>query len=147
MWDSRNCEVVCAVRAVGPAARTGNLHTVWRVTAHMNQTISSPKGRIIRIAAGVGIILLIPLVLTILNPNSHFNGGSGGGADWGPGDFLIMGILLFLTGVTIDYAARHITNASHRLFAVGVIVAALLIIWIELAVEGVSQLVQFLLGN
>lgn len=103
--------------------------------------------RIARIAVGVGIILLIPLVLTIMNPNSTFNGGPGGGADWGPGDFVLMGIILFVTGVAIDFAVRHISAPAHRMLVVGLIAAAFLVVWVELAVQGISQLVQFLLGN
>ena len=38
--------------------------------------------RIKRVAIVVGAILLIPLVLTLLNRNSHVRGGQGGGWDW-----------------------------------------------------------------
>lgn len=103
-----------------------------------------PVKNITRIALGVGAILLIPLALTLLNSNASIYGGPGGGWDWMPGDFVVMGILLFITGLGIDFSMRNITNPVYRSITVAAIVGALLLIWIELAVDGVSQLVNFL---
>lgn len=85
------------------------------------------RKRIIRIAVVVGLILLVPLVLTLLN---ILNGGiEGEGWDWAPGDFAAAGVLLFGTGLAIDFAARRLTNKVHRVFAITAIVVLLLIIW------------------
>lgn len=100
---------------------------------------------IARIALGVGSLLLIPLTLTLLNPNASLYGGPGGGWDWMPGDFVVMGLLLFLTGLAIDFAWRNVANPAYRVIAVAAIMTALVLIWVELAVDGVSQLVHFLL--
>lgn len=85
------------------------------------------RKRIIRIAVVVGLILLVPLVLTLLN---ILNGGvEGEGWYWKPGDFIVMGALLFGTGLAIDFSARKLTNPAHRVFAIAAIVVLLLLIW------------------
>jgi len=99
----------------------------------------------VRIAIGTGLILLIPLVLTLLNPNARIYGGGGGGWDWAPGGFVVMGALLFGTGLALDFAVWKLTNSIYRVFAVITIVVAFLLIWVELAVDGVSQAVKLFL--
>ena len=89
---------------------------------------------IVRIAIVVGLILLIPLVLTLLG-----SGVDGEGWNWKLGDFIVMGVLLFGTGLALDFAVRKLTNPVYRVFAVIAIVVALLLIWVELAVDRVSQ--------
>jgi hypothetical protein len=89
---------------------------------------------IVRIILVVVLILLIPLILTIRD-----GGVEGVGWNWKLGDFIIMGTLLFGTGLALDYAVRKITNPVHQVFAVITIVAALFLIWVELAVDGVSR--------
>ncbi len=91
-----------------------------------------------RIAAIVGLMLLIPLVLSNVK---------GSGWDWGPLDYVVMGMLLFLTGIAIDYAIRKLGVTPKGIVAVCLIVLALAAIWVELAVDGVSQLVAFLIGE
>ncbi|MDD2730972.1 MAG: hypothetical protein PHW33_02505 [Candidatus Portnoybacteria bacterium] len=99
---------------------------------------------IIRVAVGTGIVLLIPLALTLLNPNAEIYGGGGGGWDWMPGDFLVMGVLLFGTGLAVDFSIRKIANPAHRLIAVSAVIIAFLLVWVELAVGGVSQIIEFI---
>ena len=106
--------------------------------------VSNIRKRLIVWAAVVALILLIPLVLTLLNPDARMNGGAGG--DWAPGGFVVMGLLLFCTGLAIDFAVRKITHPIFRMFAVAAIVLTLLAIWMELAVDGVSQMLAALLG-
>jgi len=53
-------------------------------------------------------------------------------------DFIIMGALLLRTGIAIDFAVRKITRPLYRIISVTAIVLTLLLIWIELAFEGVS---------
>lgn len=91
---------------------------------------------IIRIIIVVAVILLVPLVLTI---RDH-----GVGWNWSPGDFVVMGALLFITGLAIDSAWRKITAPAHRAVAIALIVFAFLLIWTELAVDAVGQLLDFL---
>lgn len=108
--------------------------------------ITLPTNNIARIALVVLGILLIPLALTLFNSNASIYGGPGGGWDWMPGDFLVMGALLFVTGLAIDAAVRNITEPAHKIAAVLGILAILVLIWVELAVDAVSQLITFLLS-
>lgn len=84
------------------------------------------------IVLATGVILLIPLVLTLLNPTASINGGQGGGWNWTPSDFLVMGALIFGMGSGFVLTARKVRK--HRL-AIGVAFAVVLLwIWVELAV-------------
>lgn len=102
------------------------------------------KRRIVRVALIVGGVLLIPLVLTLLNPTSHVRGGTGGGWDWGPLDFLVMGVLLFATGLAIEYARTKLTNPTYRVAAIVGIILALLTVWVEIATDRVSETIRIL---
>ncbi len=94
------------------------------------------KNNIVKIASVVGVILLIPVLGNLFAE----------GWNWGPLDFVVMGSLLFMTGLAIDVANQKLMNPVHKIAAFIVILAILFIIWIELAVDGVSQLVNILLG-
>lgn len=88
------------------------------------------KKNIILVAIGTGLILLIPLALQF----AIGTGVDGQGFNWKLEDFVIIGILLFGTGLTLDFAARRIANPTRRAFAIVAIVAVLLLIWADLAV-------------
>jgi hypothetical protein len=100
-----------------------------------------PLKNIVRIVIIVGVILLIPLVMTI-----HDGAVEGVGWNWTPIDFAVMGTLLFVTGLAIDFAVRKIADPLYRVAAVIAIVFACLAIWGQLAVGAVSQLVVFLVS-
>ncbi len=88
-------------------------------------------------------ILLIPLVMTILDRGKPV----GDGWFWGPGDFVVMGALLFGAGVTYEVLASKTDRRAVRV-AVGVaILLAVLAIWVEMAVDGVSRGIRMLLGS
>ncbi|MCI0351057.1 MAG: hypothetical protein L0Z53_16655 [Acidobacteriales bacterium] len=77
-----------------------------------------------RIAIGTGLILLIPLVLTLL-----------GSWHWRPGAFIFFFVLLFGAGLTYELVAKRMSNKAYR-FAVGLAVGtALILTWMNLAVE------------
>lgn len=71
-----------------------------------------------------GAILMIPLVAMQFTSE----------VDWKIGDFVIMGILLVGTGLLMVLAARKIKKMSHRVVIILSLLAALLLIWAELAV-------------
>lgn len=98
----------------------------------------------VRILISVGLLLLIPLAFTLLNSHASLYGGTGGGWDWTTGDFAVMGALLFCAGYAIAFAIQNLKKSASRVTAVALILAALFLVWIELAVDGVSQLVRFL---
>lgn len=54
--------------------------------------------------------------------------------NWTLSDFLIIGILLFLTAFTIDLVLKKVKTFKSRLIIVSVILIALILIWAEMAV-------------
>lgn len=92
------------------------------------------KKDLIRIAIVVALILLIPLFGNLIVD----------GWNWSIGDFIIMGTLLFCTSLAINFTIKQITHPIYRILACAFIVLVLLAIWAELAVDAVSQLLNFL---
>jgi len=88
-----------------------------------------------KVALIVVAILLIPLVLTFI---------PGTGWNWGALDFVIMGILMFITGMGITFTVLKISNLSYRIVAILAIIAIFLLIWAELAVNAISKALAFL---
>jgi hypothetical protein len=79
---------------------------------------------LIRIALATAFILLLPLVAMQFTDE----------VAWGLTDFVVAGVLLFGTGLTYELVARKGSNIAYRV-AVGVaLAAALLLVWISLAV-------------
>jgi hypothetical protein len=68
------------------------------------------------------------------------------GWNWGPIDFLTMGFLLFLTGLIIEVANKKIINKNFKIVAIAGVILTLLIIWIELATDGVSRWMGIMFG-
>lgn len=95
--------------------------------------------KIFRIALIVSVILLIPLILNILG-----GGADGKGFHWKIGDFIAMAILLFSSGLAIDFALKKFTKPFSRTIAILAIFLMLLIVWAELAVEAVSKFLLFI---
>lgn len=54
--------------------------------------------------------------------------------NWDASDFIVMGVLLFATGFAIELVLRTVKKFEHRLILCGAILAALVLLWIELAV-------------
>jgi hypothetical protein len=54
--------------------------------------------------------------------------------NWTIMDFLIAGVLLFGTGLTIEFVLRKVKTRKNRILICGIILLLLLLIWIELAV-------------
>lgn len=96
---------------------------------------------LVRIAIIVGAVLLIPLVMTIKD-----GGVEGVGWNWTLSDFVVMGGLLFVTSLMIDFAIRKVKEPLHRVIAVALIALAFLALWAELAVGAIEQLITLLLG-
>jgi len=54
--------------------------------------------------------------------------------NWDVADFITMGILLFGTGLGIEFSVRSLRRSAHRIIA-GLIIASLFsLVWLELAV-------------
>lgn len=78
----------------------------------------------VRAAVVTAILLLVPLVAM------QFTGD----VNWGPGDFIIAGALLFGTGFVFGLAARAAGSTAHRLAAGLALFTALFLVWSSLAV-------------
>lgn len=79
---------------------------------------------IIRIVIGAVFILLIPLVAMQFTDK----------VNWGPFDFIIIGILLLGTGLAYEVLAKRTETASRRAVIAIVLAGILFLIWVELAV-------------
>ncbi len=53
---------------------------------------------------------------------------------WGPGDFVVAAVLLYGAGFTAVLLARRLERRTTRVLAVGGVVLALALVWVELAV-------------
>jgi hypothetical protein len=96
----------------------------------------------VRPAVGTGMLLMVPLVLSILDRSKP----EGDGWHWGPLDFVVMGVLLFGSGLTYEFLARKLKNRTQRLVLGLAVICVVLALWAELAVHGISQLISWLSG-
>jgi hypothetical protein len=53
---------------------------------------------------------------------------------WTFSDFAVMGTLLLIVGLAINFAVQNITSLSRRLLIIAIVVISFLIIWAQLAV-------------
>jgi len=79
---------------------------------------------IIRVTLGTALILLIPLIA--MQFTSEMN--------WDLFDFIVMGALLFGTGLIYEFLIRKLKNQTHRIIAATVLVLLFLLVWADLAV-------------
>ncbi len=54
--------------------------------------------------------------------------------EWGAGDFLVGGIILFCLISGIDYLLHRIENRKYRVLAIILLLVVFFLIWVELAV-------------
>ena len=80
--------------------------------------------RLIGIILTVVFLLLIPLIAMQFTNE----------VNWNRSDFVVAGVLLLGTGLICELVMRKVKKINHRIILCAVILAALLLIWIELAV-------------
>ena len=80
--------------------------------------------RLIGIVLTVVVLLLIPLIAMQFTNE----------VNWTFFDFAVAGVLLLGTGFICELVIRKVKKTNHRIILCGVILVALLLIWIELAV-------------
>jgi predicted membrane-bound spermidine synthase len=95
---------------------------------------------LVRPAIGTGLLLLIPLVMTLLDRHK----ADGEGWRWGIFDFVVMGGLLFCAGVAYEFVAAKLGRRMHKTGLALSILCVVFAIWAELAVGGISKLVAYL---
>ncbi|MFV8353579.1 hypothetical protein [Flavobacterium sp. XS2P14] len=78
----------------------------------------------------IGIVLTVVVLLQIPLIAMQFTNE----VNWTLFDFVVAGVLLLGTGFICELVIRKVKKTNHRILLCGVILAALLLIWIELAV-------------
>lgn len=78
----------------------------------------------------VGILILVFVILSIPLVAMQFSHD----VNWTVFDFLIAGILLFITGLTFEFIFKKIKKKKIRIVLFAVVTTLLFLIWIELAV-------------
>lgn len=78
----------------------------------------------IRITTATALLLLIPLIAMQFTAE----------VVWDLTDFIVAGILLFITGLLIDFVLQKFSNTSHRILVVGIVLLIFILTWAELAV-------------
>jgi Kef-type K+ transport system membrane component KefB len=79
---------------------------------------------------GIGIILTVVFLLLIPLVAMQFTNE----VNWTLSDFVVAAVLLLGTGLVCEFVMRKIKKTNHQIILCGVILAVLLLIWIELAV-------------
>lgn len=90
----------------------------------MKNTTSMLQNGTTRVGLITAAILAIPLI---------------GRWPWGVFDFVIMGALIFGTGMMLDYVIRSV-DKKYRVLAILAVLGVFFLIWTELAVGAVTQL-------
>ncbi|POS01296.1 hypothetical protein Q361_1117 [Flavobacterium croceum DSM 17960] len=72
----------------------------------------------------VFILLLIPLLAMQFTDEVH----------WTVFDFIVAGVLLFTTGLVIQFVLKKAKNTKHRILICVIILILLFLLWAELAV-------------
>ena len=80
--------------------------------------------RLIVIVLSVALLLFIPLIAMQFTAE----------VNWTLSDFIIAGILLLSTGLLCEFVLRKVSGKKNRIAICAVILAVLILIWIELAV-------------
>ncbi|HKX86401.1 MAG TPA: hypothetical protein VJL37_07000 [Flavobacterium sp.] len=80
--------------------------------------------RLIGILITVGILLLIPFIAMQFTNE----------VAWSLFDFVVAAILLLGTGLLCEFVLRKVNKTKHRLIICGIILALLVLTWVELAV-------------
>lgn len=86
--------------------------------------LTNKNTRLTWILMGALSLLLIPLIGMQFSP----------AVDWDGRDFLIMGVLLTITGLGIEMVLRKVKSTKNRLLLCGAVLFTFLLIWAELAV-------------
>ncbi len=82
------------------------------------------SSRLKKILISITVILTIPVFGKLFTDDFQ----------WALPDFFIAAILLYGTGIMIDFILRKVQKKSHRIALCGLILFLLLCIWAELAV-------------
>lgn len=85
-----------------------------------------------RVALGVALILLIPFLLMQFGIGLYDPGSGFETLNWSAFDFIVMGALLFVAGLLLDFIVRK--AGKYRIPGIIAVVLLFLWLWAELAV-------------
>lgn len=80
--------------------------------------------RLVAIVLSVALLLVIPLVAMLFTNE----------VNWTPLDFMVAAVLLLGAGLSCEFVLRKVKKMQQRIALCGLILAALFVIWVELAV-------------
>lgn len=80
--------------------------------------------RLFAIVSAVLLLLLIPFVAMQFTNE----------VDWTIADFVVMGVLLLVTGLVCELVLRRAKSVTNRIIICGVVLFVLFLVWAELAV-------------
>jgi peptidoglycan/LPS O-acetylase OafA/YrhL len=83
-----------------------------------------PSKSLLRILVGTVLVLLIPLVAMQFSSD----------VDWNLTDFVIMGLLLLVTGAIYELAVLRVKSSKRRAVVAAMVLVVFLLIWAELTV-------------
>lgn len=78
----------------------------------------------------IGIVLFVTLLLSVPLIAMQFTTE----VNWTISDFIIAGALLLGTGFLLEFVIRKVNKKQNRIVLVLIVIALLLLIWMELAV-------------
>ena len=78
----------------------------------------------------IGILTIVAIILSIPFIAMQFTNE----VNWAISDFVIAGILLLGTAFLLEFVFRKINKKQNRIIGYSIIIAILLLIWMELAV-------------
>jgi hypothetical protein len=78
----------------------------------------------------LGILIAIPLLLLIPFIAMQFSKE----VNWGILDFIVMAVLLLVTGILCEFVLRKVKTIQNRLLLCSVVIILFLLVWAELAV-------------
>ena len=100
------------------------MELIYRNESMRKYTIHLVFDVMIKILPIVGFLLLIPLIAMQLTDE----------VNWSFFDFVIMGVMLFITGLAIGIIIKMIKYSKYRNIFITMIVMIFLLIWVELGV-------------
>jgi len=82
------------------------------------------NNRLTAIVLSVALLLLIPLIAMQFTDE----------VNWSLFDFIVAGVLLLGTGLLCEFVIRKVNKIKYRIAICAALLAALFLIWVELAV-------------
>ena len=118
--------------AVGAFAET----SAGILRENMTQILQSKVVKWMLITAAVLAVPALAMAFQLAVPDP----GSGtDGVNWGPGDFLAAAVMILGAGLLYEWAATRVGTTTHRIAVVIMAGAALLLVWINLAVGIIGE--------